>query len=200
MALKTFVKVGNISNLSDARYCAGMGVEMLGFDVEKTVSPESYKEMIGWLSGVKFVAEFAEADLEQMNDILQNYPVHALQIEREDVLQQIAIKAFQLEKLPIDLLFKSEKPEKIEDLAQKHPKLVRFFILGQAHTQSLETIQKIAKQCSLLIEGDFNEIEINRLLEESAIAGIALRGSAEIAPGLKDFDDLALILENLETD
>ena len=29
MPLKTFVKVGNITNLSDARYCAGMGVDML---------------------------------------------------------------------------------------------------------------------------------------------------------------------------
>jgi phosphoribosylanthranilate isomerase len=41
MPLKTFVKVGCITNLSDARYCAGMGVDMLGFravEVRKTTS------------------------------------------------------------------------------------------------------------------------------------------------------------------
>ncbi len=35
MALKTIVKVGNITNLSDARYCAVMGVDMLGFCLNK---------------------------------------------------------------------------------------------------------------------------------------------------------------------
>ena len=33
MSLQTFVKVGEITNLSDARYCAGMGVDLLGFNV-----------------------------------------------------------------------------------------------------------------------------------------------------------------------
>lgn len=34
MALKTFVKISGVNNLSDARYCAGMGVNQLGFNIE----------------------------------------------------------------------------------------------------------------------------------------------------------------------
>ena len=46
MALKTFVKVGNISNLSDARYCAGMGAlaekpELLGRIILLVAIPET---------------------------------------------------------------------------------------------------------------------------------------------------------------
>ena len=33
MALSTIVKVGSIRNLSDARYCAGMMVDVLGFSI-----------------------------------------------------------------------------------------------------------------------------------------------------------------------
>ena len=66
MALKTFVKISAINNLSDARYCAGMGVDMLGFALEPTnpdsISPEKYTEIIGWLSGVKFVGEFEQSN------------------------------------------------------------------------------------------------------------------------------------------
>ena len=66
MALTTIVKVGNITNLSDARYCAGMGVDMLGFCFEKKseqyIDPESYKEIIGWISGPQLVGEFDTND------------------------------------------------------------------------------------------------------------------------------------------
>ena len=41
--LKTLIKVSNINNLSDARYCAGMGVEMLGFSMDE-LSIEKFKE------------------------------------------------------------------------------------------------------------------------------------------------------------
>ena len=54
--LKTFVIVGEISNLSDARYCAGMGVDVLGFNInpveETCVAPETLNEISGWVAGV----------------------------------------------------------------------------------------------------------------------------------------------------
>ena len=59
MSLKTFVKVGNITNLTDARYCAGMGVNQLGFNVEDpNFTVEKFKEITGWLEGIEYVAEF----------------------------------------------------------------------------------------------------------------------------------------------
>ena len=44
--LKTIVKVSEVNNLSDARYCAGMGVEYIGFSMDN-VPFEKYKEMRG---------------------------------------------------------------------------------------------------------------------------------------------------------
>ena len=61
MPLKTFVKVGCITNLSDARYCAGMGVDMLGFRAvesqENYIKPSQFQEIRGWIAGPLVVAE-----------------------------------------------------------------------------------------------------------------------------------------------
>ncbi|NJM26270.1 MAG: N-(5'-phosphoribosyl)anthranilate isomerase, partial [Bacteroidia bacterium] len=63
MALKVKVKVGNITNLSDARYCAGMGVDMLGFATIKGaafhITADLYQQLRGWISGPSYVAQVA---------------------------------------------------------------------------------------------------------------------------------------------
>jgi phosphoribosylanthranilate isomerase len=51
MALKTKVKAGNITNLSDARYCAGMGVDWLGFPAD-VVNPDTFKEITNWVTSL----------------------------------------------------------------------------------------------------------------------------------------------------
>ena len=38
--LSTIVKISQVTNLSDAGYCAGMGVEMIGFMIDE--DSESY--------------------------------------------------------------------------------------------------------------------------------------------------------------
>ena len=79
MALSTIVLVNQISNLSDARYCAGMGVEMLGFSVEENtasyITPEAFKEISGWVAGVKLVGEVEEMPAEEVQALLQRYPL-----------------------------------------------------------------------------------------------------------------------------
>jgi phosphoribosylanthranilate isomerase len=78
MPLKTIVKVGNISNLSDARYCAGMGVDMLGFRVidglPGYIAPQAFQEIRGWISGPKVVAEIYGIDRsDKIPHIVENY-------------------------------------------------------------------------------------------------------------------------------
>ncbi|WP_332910561.1 hypothetical protein [Algoriphagus boritolerans] len=57
MALSTFVKINSVTNLTDARYGAGMYVDLLGFDLDdssqnfmsrssSTKSADGYQELI----------------------------------------------------------------------------------------------------------------------------------------------------------
>src|SRR5882762_4050125 len=54
--LITKVKVGQVTNLSEARYCAGMGVDFLSFPIS-SVDPKTYQEITGWVAGPKFGVE-----------------------------------------------------------------------------------------------------------------------------------------------
>ena len=58
--LKTVVKISNVTNLSDARYCAGMGVEMLGFSIDEAaetyVDLKKFNDIRSWIAGVQIVA------------------------------------------------------------------------------------------------------------------------------------------------
>src|SRR5688500_2450084 len=78
MPLKTIVKVSHISNLSDARYCAGMGVDMLGFRVipgiDHYLAPELYQDIRGWISGPKIIAElYGVTHPAQVEDVITTY-------------------------------------------------------------------------------------------------------------------------------
>jgi phosphoribosylanthranilate isomerase len=58
MALRMRVKVGGITNLSEARYCAGMGCDYLGFRIGgKGLSPKEFREITGWVPGPQLVVE-----------------------------------------------------------------------------------------------------------------------------------------------
>ncbi|MDX1903443.1 MAG: phosphoribosylanthranilate isomerase [Thermonemataceae bacterium] len=200
MALKTFVKVGNITNLSDARYCAGMGVDMLGFDVESKISPEKYAEMVGWLSGIRLVAEFEQSSLQEINQILQKYPVDAIQVQKEDILEELYQKTKDSEQSLIHIIFSSDSIELLLYIAEKYTFIISFLLLKEAEKKSQKDIENLAKKVPLLLQGNYTVTDIQNLLEHTSISGIALEGSAEIAPGLKDFDELAEILEALEID
>src|SRR5690606_32493096 len=90
MMLKTRVKVGNISNLSDARYCAGMGVDMHGCAVipgQEGYVPEAlYQDMRGWFSGPATAAELyvITPDLD-LNKVLEGYLPDFVEVVASDM-------------------------------------------------------------------------------------------------------------------
>ena len=78
MALKTLVKISNVTNLSDARYCAGMGVDMLGFSMDADspdyIEPKKFAEIRGWVAGVQIVGETQSTDPDVIEQLLEVVP------------------------------------------------------------------------------------------------------------------------------
>lgn len=220
MALKTFVKVSAINNLSDARYCAGMGVDMLGFALEATspdfISPEKYTEIIGWLSGVQFVGEFDKTNLKQLNKILEEYPINALQIANEDIISEIQSKKEKADLedfipiiFKINLAENNYKSLNFKDLGtlfEKYKKTVNYFLLENVNHSAefspneLEQLKNLSANFPIILGFGFNKNNVNDLIDNYKISGISLKGGTEIRAGYKDFDDLAEILEVIEID
>lgn len=194
MALKTSVKVGSISNLSDARYCSGMSVDMLGFCVvegqDHYVSPESFNEIRGWFSGPSIVAEaYGVQSADEVDRIINYYHPDYIEVSLQELLKMESSTANYI-------LYTS-----YEEVITQSGALASFKnqirkIIIPATTRSSE-ITELALQYSVLIQVD-SPTSLNTILNDPNINGIALKGSPEDKPGLKNYDHLSDILDLLE--
>ncbi|MTI22447.1 phosphoribosylanthranilate isomerase [Fulvivirga sp. RKSG066] len=195
MALKTFVLISSVNNLSDARYCAGMDVDLIGFNMEKEsdqyISPETYAELTEWLSGVEFVGEFDSYDQENIISAIDAYK--AEYIEVKDPAKVAALKS----------AGKKVILRQNIDSVTIDPNATYLVLEGGSEELSethLNMIKDLATKHKVLIGFGINDNNVEELIEKTGAHGIALRGGEEIKPGYKDYDELADILEALEID
>jgi phosphoribosylanthranilate isomerase len=182
MALRTFVKVSTISNLSDARYCAGMGVDLLGFctieEQDDYMDPARFQEIRGWVTGPQIVAEvYGLKDADQLQKILDDYKPDYLEMG----INEISV----LSAFAIPVILTVSKDSDLNSLP-----FTPAYLIGNAPMAS--TIPFLARVNS--------KEDVHALLNDSAINGIVLKGGAELKPGLKDTEMINEVLELLETE
>jgi phosphoribosylanthranilate isomerase len=182
MPLKTFVKVGCITNLSDARYCAGMGADMLGFRAvegqENYIEPLQFQEIRGWITGPLVVAEvYGLQNAEDLPVILEKFKPDYLEMG----LQELAM----FSTLPLPLVLTVNQTDDLASLAVEPA-----YLISQ---KPFETT------FPLLIEVH-EKADVKTVLDDNKVAGVVLKGGKELKPGLKDYEVLNEILELLDVD
>lgn len=204
--LSRTVKISNVTNLSDARYCAGMGVEMLGFSIDEDspnyISPKKFEEICSWLAGVQLVAETTQEDPEALITALANYPVHYVQVEAPGLLTylQSELNLPLILRVSVDTYDTSD----IYSILNRYGGSVAYFLLesdanAELTDEWLGILEQMAKEYPILVGfGLDDESSVNELTDNFPDIGIALRGSEEIRPGYKDFGSMMDILEALE--
>lgn len=198
MSLKTVVYITNVTNLSDARYCAGMGVEMIGFvmdnNAENYVSPEKVKEIKSWLAGVKIVGETKSNDVELIKQLIESYEIDVLTISDDSVLTKLS--AFDV---PVILKLDADSAY-LERYFERYAADVKYFLLevSTLTDQLRYELKDWATQYDILLSFDGSAKDANEILDDLPIRGISIKGSEEERPGYKNFDDLMEILEVLE--
>lgn len=197
MLLKIKVKVSHISSLSDARYCAGMGVNWLGFSSDETkegfVSPTTFKEITEWISGPDFIIEISEKDIDGIEQIITEYHPGAIQLQwpiRQHILDRCTVPII------ISLSFNqlTENENELKEIASQ----VEYFSVEKG-TVDWQKLTDISSKLPVYIGTDVSPNTIPTILA-SPLSGITLYGSVEDKPGFKDYDELAGILELLEED
>lgn len=190
MPLKSLVKVSHLSNLSDARYCAGMGAEMLGFCVvpgaHHYLTPQVFQDIRGWVAGPRIVAEiYGLESVAVIGSVIREYAPDYLELsyaeyERfEDFLTLPCIVHLadlsalqQREKKPA-IAYVVVDDATCADVSLSHyPVLVKIGSLEELKAHSAE--------------GCFN--------------GFVLSGPEDNRPGYTNYDELGEILEALEED
>lgn len=187
--LKTKVKAGNITNLSDARYCAGMGVDWLGFPVSD-IDPKTLAEITGWVSGPQFVLEVTT----QTPDQLRSYPDTWVQIPFSQLNAFYQHKQL-IVSLPLDKWLELNANARI---AANISMLVITGLSGTLETDR-KILTEITEHYDVLIDFDSCPYSIDQILTLPG-TGITISGNQEIKPGLKDYAALASVLELLEVE
>jgi phosphoribosylanthranilate isomerase len=199
MGLTIPVILDSVNNLSDARYAAGMGVDLMSFEVEegteRYVSPDLYKAITSWLSGIKTVASVSILNPSKLAHIQENYQPDFIQFESIEGISQHDLSAI-------------ASIQKIT-LSQQHIQTIEAQIFEEVSYVFLEasdwidwrnepaTISRINNLQNILwaLPIEKEDIEIIHTLH---LKGLALKGGDEQRPGWKDLDQLIDILEALE--
>ncbi len=205
MALRTLVKVGEINNLSDARYCAGMGTDLLGFNLDeehpKRIEIQDYQAITAWLEGVKFVGEFENSNAEIIQELYKQLKFDFIEVKDAELLA--SLKDIPCKK--IYRYFLKDNLNSVNDLFKEVSATASFILLESDNEQNLEKedmviLSQLCEQYQIILGYGFNAANVEEVIESIDVGGIALKGGEEERPGYKDFEDLADILELLEID
>jgi phosphoribosylanthranilate isomerase len=195
--LKTQVKVSSIANLSDARYCAGMGVEWLGFPIQE-MSLERFTEIRNWLAGVQIVGEFTKSTAEQIRVAVETYNPDVIEID-----SSVSLVAIQSIEIPKMLRVNIDTDNLPAIFAASAPYVSHFLVVGDSVdslTGMEASVEIWAAQYPIILGLEIPEGDLDEWVEQSSIQGIGLVAGQEDRPGFRDFTDLMTILEKLETE
>ena len=205
MALQTLVSVSNISSLSEARYCAGMGVDLLGFCLDPHhpayVAPARFQEIRGWLAGVSIVGETNSTDPAQIQALLETYRPDRLQVDGLAVLPFLRTLAVPLiVRIDLTNAVPGTLPDRLHALAQTTLPATDYLLLAGLPLPDatlLAALQTVVARHAVLVATD-QPNAVLPLLAHLPLAGITLTNGPQRTPGSPTFDELMDWLEGLE--
>ncbi len=204
MALKTFVMVSNISGLSDARYCAGMGVNVLGFDLdgEKAIPLQQLSDITEWIAGVDLCGRFVESNADDVKAVLGEVTLSYVQVEDTDLATDL--QYLDQRRQLVYTIWSSNEIPAMEAFLKDNSDLVDSFVIECDQPDLMEEAKgeaiRLSSQYKIILAFGFDTTNVNDLISSTHLMGIALKGSEETQPGFKDYGEIMDILEAIEED
>lgn len=177
------LKFSSITNLSDARYAAGMWADFIGFNFDPSsdnyIEPSKAASISAWISGPAIVGEFGKQPLSWIQDFAQQLQLQVVQIPSDYTDMSI----FETGLRTIVEVHSSTESNAIEkaDLLLCHSRDVYDFLSSRYQ-------QAVIFQSTLLNE------------DASNFAGLAIKGESETAPGTRNQGDWTEYLERFAID
>ncbi len=196
MSLSNFIKINQVSSLSDARYCAGMGVDILGFSMEPNqqayVGPQQFKEITQWVSGPRLAGEFDDAEINHIKLATTEYDLDFIETTIPDHLE--ALSELQI---PIILKQRLNSPddfEKLKHITSFADGLYQYLHLVM-NSDELSLLKSIEKEFQVPIIIQFKDP--GKMFSQTSL-GLSLSAHTEKETGLQDYGEIMDVLEALE--
>ena len=190
--------IRGINNLSDARYCAGMGADKLTFILDPALpghlDTKTVKELAGWIAGVELIGEFDRLSAADINAIAADCALDAVLLRSPRTAEELAEIA-----PPVYVELAADNAA----IAQSLPGSLLGLVVELPSSVSSETLTKlgkIASQRPLWLGPDLLPDRARDLASQLPLAGLVFQSGDEVKPGLRDFDQLEAVFEALETE
>ena len=187
------LKVSGISSLTDARYCAGMGVQFLSLNFDEkgnsSIEQSAFFAIRPWIEGVEWIGEYSGSDSELLTELISSF----------DLKTWIVQANLNVSGFSTDINFiKDFSPQK-EDIhglpeGDLHVNLSEL----EAH-ERLDFLQNaFKKQRLIFISNPVGVSEAELLSSSFPELVFSLRSSEEDRPGWMDLGALQDYLEELD--
>ena len=203
------LKICGITTLADARYCAGAGVDYLGFiqypDSPRYVTPDQAREIIGWLYGPEPVGVFVNETAENINTIADSTGFALVQLHGDyapaffSQIDKPVIKAVSIHP--------QTTPHELESHLDQFAPVVDFFLLdtakaglwgGTGSSFNWEVAAGLTEKYPIFIAGGINASNVQHVIESLHPYAVDLSSGVEESPGVKDFDKLADLFDAMK--
>ena len=194
----TKLKLGNITNLSDARFAAAVGIDYLGscFDPssENYIAPIKAKEIIDWTTGVHIVAEFGEQSPDEIRDISELLNVDGIELNNRMLPDECATLEKGLIK-KTDVSSFDEEGLKTE-LGAYAASCDVFHLYASKPVQLNESLmQELCRSYKIIWGFEFTSATVMQIIDTYKPYALHVSGGVEEKAGIKDFDELNDLLD-----
>jgi phosphoribosylanthranilate isomerase len=204
--MATKLKVCGITDLADARFLAGEGVDYLGFiqheESPRYIAPEKVGEMLEWLYGPKPVGVFVNKSARFVNDAAETAGFELVQLHGTESpatcaeIDRPVIKAIRVRH--------DAASDQLRALMEPYAEVVDYFLLdthnsstwgGTGESFNWRMARDLAGDFPIFLAGGIDADNVERAIHTMRPYAIDLSSSLESAPGQKSFDKIEAFLD-----
>jgi phosphoribosylanthranilate isomerase len=186
------IYVSGVNNLSDARYCSGMGVDYIGVSVDEEnssyLSVEKFNEINGWVVGVNWIVESEASDFSELLDKCIKYDIKRICVSNAQTAQDFIENGYEV------IIKTDELPTELTD----SPEILGYEVAFTEELLSGFEGSLLSVNSSIYLSGVISLESLGRINCVESIYGVVLTGGDELRPGFKNMDALIDAIEVFE--
>ncbi len=211
--LRTKIKAGPITNLTDARYFAAREVTWLGFECSEGMSnylpPAQILAIRDWVSGVQIVGSFGLEHPEHICRTVEFLRLDAVQLSMVTPPETLSALPPELPVIQEIVIEPSTSSTMLQQQLAQYSKRAQWFLLDftknditwkhlKTSILQQEHLRDICRSYPILMQIDLDIAYIKDMLKMLPEAGWCVKGGVEEKTGYKSFEEMDEILEILE--
>ena len=199
MSFLSNIKISNVTNLSDARYAAAVGINYIGFcfDSESTnyIAPIKAKEMIDWITGSHIVAEFGNQSLDEIKDISELLNVDVIELNNTILPDELpSLEKAIIKKIDISIYNLTQLNTELQAYKNYCDAFHLFTTLNNLTIPENDLIN-ICANYKIIWGLPITSSSVLNIINGFKPYAINVSGGQEEKAGIKDFDELNDLLE-----